>query len=117
MGSSVFYIAAAMAFIPTMIIMYVLLRKYTYPHTEHPYFNDPQFFILFAVGLIAGTILFLVYTYIMNSLVGVVLYALIQCLVLVVVMNLKRFRGVSGNSSPVSVNRRSGSPTALAVRP
>ena len=95
MGSSVFYIAAAMAFIPTMIIMYVLLRKYTYPHTEHPYFNDPQFFILFAVGLIAGTILFLVYTYIMNSLVGVVLYALIQCLVLVVVMNLKMFRGVS----------------------
>lgn len=95
MGSSAFYIAAAMAFIPTMILMYVLLRKYTYPHTEHPYFNDPQFFILFAVGLIAGTIMFLAYTYIMNSLVGVVLYALIQCILLVAVMNLKRFRGHS----------------------
>lgn len=95
MGVSAFYIAAAMAFIPTMVVMYVLLRKYTYPHTEHPYFNDPQFFILFAVGLIAGTLMFLVYTYIMNSLIGVVLYALVQCLAVVVVMNLKRFRGVS----------------------
>lgn len=90
-----FYIAAALAFIPALLLMYLLLRPYTYPATERPYFSDPSFFWLFAVGLIAGTILFLVYTYIASSFVTVIVYSLIQVMVVVVVMNLKRYRGKS----------------------
>lgn len=90
-----FYIAAILAFVPALLLMYYLLRPYTYPATEHPYFNDPAFFILFAVGLIAGTILFLVYSYIANSLISVIVYSLIQVIALVAVMNLKRYRGNS----------------------
>lgn len=91
----IFYIAVIMAFVPALLMMYLLLRPYTYPATEYPYFSDPSFFMLFAVGLIAGTILFLVYSFIANSIITVIVYALIQVMAVVVVMNLKRYRGKS----------------------
>lgn len=90
-----FYIAAALAFIPALLLMYVFLRPYTYPATERPYFSDPSFFWLFAIGLVTGTILFLVYTYIANSFITVIVYSLVQVMAVVVVMNLKRYRGKS----------------------
>ena len=90
-----FYIAAALAFVPALLLMYIFLRPYTYPATERPYFSDPSFFWLFAVGLVAGTVLFLVYTYIASSFITVLVYALVQVMVVVVVMNLKRYRGKS----------------------
>ncbi len=90
-----FYIAAALAFIPALLLMYVFLRPYTYPATERPYFSDPSFFWLFAIGLVAGTILFLVYTFIANSFITVIVYSLVQVMTVVVVMNLKRYRGKS----------------------
>ena len=91
----IFYIAVAMAFIPTLMLMYVMLRPYTYPATEYPYFSDPSFFILFAVGLVAGTIMFLVFSYIMGNILAMIVYALIQVMAVVVCMNLKRYRGKS----------------------
>ncbi|MBR1888767.1 MAG: hypothetical protein IJ810_02270 [Candidatus Methanomethylophilus sp.] len=48
-----FYVAAALAFIPALLLMYLLLRPYTYPQTEYPYFSDPSFFMLFDVCLVA----------------------------------------------------------------
>ena len=90
-----FYLAAALAFIPALLLMYILLRPYTYPATEHPYFSDPSFFLQFAVGLIAGTVLFMVYTYIASSVIAVIVYSVIQVLAVVVVLNLKRYRGKS----------------------
>jgi hypothetical protein len=95
MESAVFYIATILAFAPALVLMYALVRNYTYPKTEHPYFGDPMYFGLFAVGLIAGTLMFMAYTYVMSSLLGTILLAAIQCLAVVVVMNLKRFRGHS----------------------
>jgi hypothetical protein len=91
----IFYIAAALAFVPALLLMYFLLRPYTYPQTEYPYFSDPSFFMLFAVGLVAGTVLFLVYSYIANSIVTVIVYSFIQVLAIVVCLNLKRYRGKS----------------------
>jgi len=90
-----FYIAATLALVPTLVLMYVLLRKYTYPHVERPYFSDPSFFWLFAVGLVSGTVMFLVYSYIMGSIIYVIVYALIQVVVPIAAMNLKRYRGKS----------------------
>ncbi|MCQ2084716.1 MAG: hypothetical protein MJZ21_01050 [archaeon] len=91
----IFYIAVIMAFAPALLMMYLLLRPYTYPATEYPYFSDPSFFILFAGGLIAGTILFLVYSFIASNIITVIVYALVQVMAVVVVMNLKRYRGKS----------------------
>ena len=90
-----FYLAAALAFIPALLLMWLLLKPYTYPQTEYPYFSDPSFFMLFAVGLVAGTLMFLVYTYIAGSIVSVIVYSFIQVLAVVVCMNLKRYRGKS----------------------
>lgn len=88
--------AAVFAFGPTLILMYAVLRKYTYPKVEQPFFSDPRFFGLFVVGLIAGTLLFAVYTYLdWRSMIYMVLFSAIQCLAMVIVMNLKRFHGKS----------------------
>ncbi|MDR2699010.1 MAG: hypothetical protein LBB30_04980 [Candidatus Methanoplasma sp.] len=92
------YAAGIMAFAPTLLLMYAVLRKYTYPAVEQPFFSDPVFFKLFVVGLIAGTFLFLAYTYLAGywaNMIYMVLFAAIQCLAMVVVMNLKRFHGKS----------------------
>ncbi len=91
----IFYIAVAMAFIPALMLMYLMLRPYTYPATEYPYFSDPSFFMLFTVGLVAGTIMFLVFSYIMGNILALIVYALIQVMAVVVCMNLKRYRGKS----------------------
>lgn len=90
------YIAAIFAFAPTLILMYAVLKKYTFPAVEQPFFSDPRLFGLFVVGMIAGTMLFMVYTYLdWRSMIYAVLFSAIQCLVLVAVLNLKRFHGKS----------------------
>lgn len=94
-SSMMFYAAAAMALVPTLVLMYVLLRRYTYPAVERPYFSDPSFFWLFAVGLVSGTVMFLVYSYIMGNIVATLVYAAIQIVVPMMFMNLKRYRGKS----------------------
>ena len=93
MDSSLFYVAGILALAPTLVLMYVLLRKYTYPYVERPYFSDPTFFLLFAIGLVAGTVMFLVWSYLIGNIISMIVYALIQVMVPMVVMNLKRYRG------------------------
>lgn len=95
MDYSMFYVAAILALAPTLALMYFLLRDYTFPRVERPYFSDPSFFMLFAIGLVAGTVMFLVYSYILGNVVYVIVYALIQVMVPVAVLNLKRYRGKS----------------------
>lgn len=90
-----FYVAAALAFVPALLMMYLVLRPYTYPATEYPYFSDPSFFSLFAVGLVAGTVMFLVYSYIAGNVLAVIVYALIQVMVITACLNLRRYRGKS----------------------
>ena len=92
----ILYVAGIMAFAPTLALMYAVLRKYTYPAVEQPFFSDPAFFSLFVVGLVAGTLLFALYTYLdWLNIIYAVLFAAIQCLVFVAVLNLKRFHGKS----------------------
>ena len=57
-----FGLAAAIGIGPAMIMMYAVLRKYTYPAVKNPFFSAPTFFMLFVIGLIAGTVLFSAYT-------------------------------------------------------
>lgn len=90
-----FYAAAVIALAPTLLLMYVLLRKYTYPYTERPYFSDPTFFLFFAVGLVAGVVMFLVHSYVIGNIIAIIVYALVQVMAVIVIMNLKRYRGKS----------------------
>ena len=48
------WIAAAIVFVPALLMFYYILRGYTYPAVEHPFFEDSKVFTLFAVGLIEG---------------------------------------------------------------
>jgi len=94
---AILYVAGILAFAPTMILMYAVLRKYTYPAIEQPFFSDPAFFKLFVVGLVAGTFLCVAFYIFLDPLniIHMVLFAAVQCLAMVVVMNLKRFHGKS----------------------
>lgn len=90
------YAAAVMAFAPTLLLMYAVLRNYTYPKVQQPFFSDPALFGLFAIGLVAGTLLFAAYTWLnWSNMIYMALFAAIECLVMVAVLNLKRFHGKS----------------------
>lgn len=95
MGMEVFYIATALSLVPTLLVMFILLRPYTFPKVEQPFFSDPTFFLYFAVGLVAGTVMFAVFSFIMGSLIPILLYAVIQVVVPIMLMNLRKYRGKS----------------------
>ena len=82
---------------PALILMYLGVRKYTYPRVEQPFFSDPTFFMLLVVGMVAGSVLFFAMRVMgfASNFVYMVIMAAIEAMVLVVVMNLRRFRGKS----------------------
>jgi len=95
-------IAGAFALGAALVLMYVVLRKYTYPAVEQPFFSDPTLFILFTVGLVEGTILLVVYTYLLPwytvagvGLIIAVLFGAVTELVKLITLNLRRFSGLS----------------------
>lgn len=85
-----------------LLVMYIVLRKYTYPAVEEPFFSDPRLFMLFVVGLVEGTILFVVYTYLWTfytvpgmGIIVAILFGAIMEFAKLVTMNLRRFVGQS----------------------
>ena len=82
--------------------MYAVLRNYTYPKIEEPFFSDPTLFKIFTVGLFEGTLLFVLYTYLWQlfTVVGLgfvvaILFGAIIEFAKLVTLNLKRFSGIS----------------------
>lgn len=91
-------LAAVLGFGPALLLMYLVLKRYTYPAVEQPFFSDPTLFGLFAVGLVGGTILFVAYTYFYGSWGSILVaigFAVLLELVKLVIMNLRRFHGKS----------------------
>ncbi|MDR0335193.1 MAG: hypothetical protein LBH69_04840 [Methanomassiliicoccaceae archaeon] len=91
-------IAAVLGLGAALALMYIVLRKYTYPAVEQPFFSDPSFFGLFTVGLVAGTAIFVGYTFFQeswSSIIIAILFAMVFELAKLVVLNLKRFHGKS----------------------
>ena len=88
-------IAAALGLGPALVLMYLVLRKYTFPAVESPFFSDPRFFKLFVVGLFEGTILLVIYTFFIRDPVMIVLLAVLFEMAKLVTLNLKRFAGQS----------------------
>ncbi len=86
------YIAGAIVFFPALVLMYRILKGYTYPAVEDPFFKDSTLFTIFAVGLIEGFVIsaFYVKMDMSNMLIGI-LFSVIQTLLILVVLNLKRF--------------------------
>ncbi|MDR2865959.1 MAG: hypothetical protein LBV13_00915, partial [Methanomassiliicoccaceae archaeon] len=90
--------AAVIGFGAALALMYLVLRKYTYPVVQEPFFSDPSFFKLFTVGLIAGTGILVGYTFFWeswSSIIIAVMFALVFELAKLIVINLKRFHGKS----------------------
>lgn len=90
-------IAAVIVFAPALLMFYYILKGYTYPAVEHPFFEDAKAFTLFAIGLIEGFFIswFYVQIFGMANILYGVLIAVIQALALLVVLNLKRFHAKS----------------------
>jgi len=91
-------LAAVIGLGAALAIMYMVLKKYTYPAVEQPFFSDPTFFGLFAVGLVGGTAILVGYTFFWGAwgqILLALLFALVFELAKLVVMNLKRFHGKS----------------------
>ena len=86
------YIAGAIVFFPALVLMYRIFKGYTYPAVEDPFFKDSTLFTIFAVGLIEGFVIsaFYVKMDMSNMLIGI-LFSVIQTLLVLVVLNLKRF--------------------------
>lgn len=93
----IFGLAMVLGIGPALILMYLGVRNYTYPKVQQPFFSDPTFFMLLVVGMIAGSVLFfaMVAMRFASNFMYKAILAVIETLVMVVVMNLKRFRGKS----------------------
>jgi len=95
-----FGIALLIGFAPVFILMDIILKNYTYPRVENPFFKDTSFFGLFTVGIIEGAIVAFAIgmLHLLDSpfaVIYMILMALVELMAMVVVMNLKRFRGKS----------------------
>ena len=93
----IFGLAMVLGIGPALILMYLGVRNYTYPRVEQPFFSDARYFMLLVVGMIAGSVLFFALRVLgfTTNVVYMVLMAVIEVMAMVVVMNLKRFRGQS----------------------
>lgn len=82
---------------PALAAMYLIVRNYTYPKVEQPFFSDATFFLLFFVGLVAGSVLFFAMRVLgfASNIVYMILMSVVEVMAMVVIMNLKRFRGKS----------------------
>lgn len=93
----IFGLAMVLGIGPALILMYLGVRDYTYPRVEQPFFSDPRFFGLFMVGLVVGSVLF--FAFMMFKFASNVLYmmllAMVEMMAMLVIMNLRRFRGYS----------------------
>lgn len=82
---------------PALLLMFLGVRNYTFPRVEQPFFSDPTFFMLFVVGMVEGSVIFLAIRVLgaPASIILMALVAAIQIMAMVVVMNLRKFRGKS----------------------
>jgi hypothetical protein len=95
-------IAAVIGLGSALVVMYAVLRNYTYPKIEEPFFSDPTLFKLFTLGLFEGTLIFVLYTYIFQyftvsgfGLVVAIIFGAVIEFAKLISLNFKRFSGIS----------------------
>lgn len=85
--------AAILGIGPALVLLYVAIGPYTYPQTDKAFFEDRKLFLLFAVGMVLGVILFSSYTWFpWSSIFVAVGFAIILELVKLIILNLPRFQ-------------------------
>lgn len=91
-------VSAAAGFGPAMFLMYFTLRNYTFPKVEKPFFDDRKAFMLFALGVVLGMVLFAFETWGMSVgvaetvLVLILGFALMESLLKLIILNYPRFQ-------------------------
>ncbi|MBE6528696.1 MAG: hypothetical protein E7Z64_06015 [Thermoplasmata archaeon] len=95
-----FGLALLVGFAPVFLMMDWVLKNYTYPRVENPFFRDTTFFGMLTVGIVAGAAMFIflrVFQILEQPLaiIYMILMAMVELMAMVVIMNLKRFRGNS----------------------
>ena len=95
-----FGIALLIGFVPVFIMMDTVMKNYTYPRVENPFFKDTTFFGLFTVGIVEGALIAVMINFfgLLESPLAImfmIMVAFIELMAMVVVLNLKRFRGKS----------------------
>jgi hypothetical protein len=91
-------VAGIAGFGPAMGLLYFTLKDYTYPKAEKPFFDDRKAFAFFALGIVLGMVLFAFESWgrtIMSAetlILLVVLYALMECLMKLVILNFPKFQ-------------------------
>jgi hypothetical protein len=88
------FIAAAIGIGPALALMYWSLRNYTYPKVKQPFFDDRVVFTYLAIGLVIGVAVYAVQSsFDMAFLLFALLFAVLEEMVKLVLLNLRRFRG------------------------
>ena len=91
---NVMMISGVIGFTPALIILFFVLRDYTYPAVEKPYFDDRKVFIFLSFGMIAGSLFFLVEsTFGSASILYLVLVAVLEEMLKFIIFNSKKYSG------------------------
>ncbi len=91
-------VSAAAGFAPALALLFLTLRKYTYPAVEKPFFDDKKLFAFFALGIVLGMVLFAFEAWgqtasSSETLILLILgFAAMECLMKLVILNFPRFQ-------------------------
>lgn len=91
-------VSAVAGFAPALALLFLTLRKYTYPAVEKPFFDDRKLFAFFALGIVLGMLIFAFESWgqtvsSVETLILLILgFAAMECLLKLVILNLPRFQ-------------------------
>ncbi|MEW5748368.1 MAG: hypothetical protein AB1793_06255 [Candidatus Thermoplasmatota archaeon] len=91
-------VSAIAGFAPALALLFLTLRKYTYPAVEKPFFDDKKLFAFFALGIVLGMVLFAFEAWgqtasSSETLILLILgFAAMECLMKLVILNFPRFQ-------------------------
>lgn len=86
-------IAGAIGIAPALFLMYYSLKNYTYPLVQKPFFDDRKLFLMLAIGMVVGVLMFAIQNmFDIAFILFALLFAVIEELVKLVVLNIPRFQ-------------------------
>lgn len=84
--------AAALGVGPALVLMFYTLRDYTYPQVERPFFDDRKLFLMLAVGMVIGVVVYVLQSYFdLGFILFALLFAVLEELIKLVILNMPRF--------------------------
>lgn len=85
-------IAAALGVGPALALMFWTLKDHTYPAVDRPFFDDRKLFLMLAVGMVIGVVVYVVQSYFyLGYLLFALLFAVFEELIKLIILNMPRF--------------------------